>query len=259
MIIEVNKVSKKFIIRKNLIEALCHPFKTRTVLALDSVSFQIEKGESFAILGPNGAGKTTLIKILSTLILPDEGKVKLFGYDLKTHSEIIKSRIGLLTGEERNLYWCLTGRQNLEFFGTMYNLSKKQISDRINELNNILEIDDWDKPFETYSVGMKQRLALARCLISDPEVIFLDEPTKSLDPGSAHKVRNFIKETLVRKLKKTIFFATHQIDEATQLADRIAIISQGKIKACGKIEELQREWKVDKHTSLNDLYLKITG
>lgn len=258
--IEINNVTKRFILRKSLTEAICHPFlKNKSILALDSVSLKIEKGEIFALLGPNGAGKTTLIKILSTLIFADKGEIKIAGYDLKTQEELAKSKIGLVTGEERSLYWRLSGRQNLEFFGTMYNFTKKQIKERINNLNDILEIDDLDKPFENYSTGMKHRVALARCLLSEPEVIFMDEPTKSMDPSSANKFRIFIKETLVKKLGKTLFFTTHQTEEASELADRIAIISKGKIKAWGKIENINLDWGLDKNTPLKDLYLKIVS
>lgn len=258
--IEITNVTKRFILRKSLIEAIYHPFRrNKSVLALDSVNLKVKKGEIFALLGPNGAGKTTLIKILSTLILPDEGDIKISGYDLKKAEELAKSKIGLVTGEERSLYWRLTGRQNLEFFGAIYNLSKNEIKMRIRKINDILEIDDLDKPFENYSTGIKQRVGLARCLISEPEVIFMDEPTRSMDPASANKFRIFIKERLVKKLGKTIFFTTHQTEEANELADRIAIICEGKIKAYGKIEDINTNQGLNKNTPLKELYLKIAG
>lgn len=241
-------------------QTLCHPLgKKKAVLALDSVNLQVKKGEILGLLGPNGAGKTTLIKILCSLILPDKGNVKIAGYDLKKQEGLAKSRIGLVTGEERSLYWRLSGRQNLEFFGVIYNLTKNEINERIDKINAILEIDDLDKPFENYSTGMKHRIALARCLISDPEAIFMDEPTKSLDPASANKLRSFIKEILVKKFGKTVFFTTHQTEEASELADRIAIICNGKIKECGRIEEINIRSGLDKDTQLKELYLKIAG
>ena len=256
--IEINGIKKTFFLRKNLIEAISRPFReNRKVLALDSVNLKIKKGEIFALLGPNGAGKTTLIKILSTLIIPDEGSIKIAGYDIKKEGDLAKSKIGLVTSEERSLYWRLTGRQNLEFFGAIYNLSRTEIKERISKINAILEIDDLDKPFESYSAGMKQRVSLARCLISEPEVIFMDEPTKSLDPGHANKFRVFVKERLVKELGKTLFFTTHQTEEASELADRIGIISHGKIKACGKIKEINKDFGLNENTSLKELYLKI--
>ena len=258
--IKINCVTKRFFLRKTLSELICHPLrKKRSVLALDSVSLKVEKGKICALLGPNGAGKTTLIKILSTLILPDSGQINICGYDLKTHPEQARSKIGLVTGEERSLYWRLSGRQNLEFFGAMYNLSRRKIRERVSSLNDILEIDDLDKPFENYSTGMKQRVALARCLMSEPELIFMDEPTKSLDPGSAHKFRIFIKETLVNKLGKTVFFTTHQTEEAGELADQIAIIAKGKIKASGRINEIKQKFGLAQEIPLKELYLKIVA
>ncbi|MEK6732142.1 MAG: ABC transporter ATP-binding protein [Candidatus Omnitrophota bacterium] len=258
--IEINNVTKRFILRKTLAQTIFHPLsKKKTVLALDSVNLQVKKGEIFALLGPNGAGKTTLIKILCSLILPDKGNIRIAGYDLKTQEGLAKSKIGLVTGEERSLYWRLSGRQNLEFFGVLYDLTKNQIKERIDNINKVLEIDDLDKPFENYSTGMKHRIALARCLISNPEIIFMDEPTKSLDPVNANKLRIFIKETLVKKLGKTVFFSTHQIDEASELADRIAIISGGKIKEYGKIEDINARQGLNKDTPLKELYLKIAG
>lgn len=256
--IEITNITKNFMLRKGLIEAIGHPLrKKKTVLALDSVSLNIEKGEVFALLGPNGAGKTTLIKVLSSLILPDRGDIRIAGYDLKTQENLAKSKIGLVTGEERSLYWRLTGRQNLEFFGAMYDLSRLEIRKRIQNLNDILEIDDLNKYFESYSTGMKQRIGLARCLISEPEVIFMDEPTKSLDPASANNFRTFIKERLVNKLSKTVFFTTHQTEEAVELADRIAIISNGRIKTCGRIEDINRNWGLKDDAPLKELYLKV--
>jgi ABC-2 type transport system ATP-binding protein len=258
--IKIENISKKFIIGKDLLNSLLHPFqKNKEILALDSINLNIPKGESFGLLGPNGAGKTTLIKILSTLILPDEGNIEICGYDLKRQSQLVKSKIGLVTGEERSFYWRLTGRQNLEFFGVIYNLSAKQIEMRISELASQLELDDLDKPFQNYSTGIKHRLSLARCLISEPEVIFMDEPTRSLDPASAHNLRRFIKIRLVKELGKTIFFTTHQTSEAQDLADKIAVMDKGRIKACGAPRELNLKWGLNKDAPLENLYLKIVG
>lgn len=259
-IIQISHLSKYFRQPKSLFDLMKKPFKkTALVTVLSNINLTINKGEIFALLGPNGAGKTTLIKTLCALILPDQGKITVSGYDLLKQERLAKTKIGLAVGEERSLYWRLTGRQNLQFFGAMYNIPKIKLNNKIKELNSILEIDDLDKLFENYSAGMKNRIGLARCLINDPEIIFMDEPTKSLDPGAANKFRIFIKETLVKKLAKTVFFATHQIDEAAELAERIAIISQGRIKAQGKIEDINIHLGLSKDTPLKELYLKITS
>ena len=257
--IHIHNVSKQFRINKGLVESILRPRQeAKTIKALDSVSLRVQRGQILSLLGPNGAGKTTLIKILCTLILPDSGDIEICGYDLKSQENEAKARIGLVTGEERSLYWQLTGRQNLEFFGTIYNLSQNEIRERVRKIDKVLEIDDLDKPFRNYSTGMKHRLMLARCLISEPDVIFMDEPTRSMDPGSAKSFRGFIRDVLVKKMGKTVFFATHYTREAEELADIIAIIDTGVIKACGELHELRKTWNLGQTASLEEVYLKVT-
>lgn len=257
--LKVTNITKKFSLPKSLTETLFSPLKkNKEILALDNISLKLDKGKILAVLGPNGAGKTTLIKILCTLILPNSGGAEICGYDLLTQSEQIRPKIGLVNSEEKGFYWRLSGRQNLEFFGILYNLSCKQIKERIGYFTNLLEIDDLDKPLQNYSTGMKHRLSIARCLLSEPEIIFMDEPTRSLDPQAAYKFRLFIKDKLVKELGKTVFFATHQTKEAQDLADTIAIINEGKIKVFGELQEINLKYGLKKDTSLEVLYLKIT-
>jgi len=257
--IEVNNITKRFFLPKSLKDSALHPFKkNKEILALDDVSLNLEKGEVLALLGPNGAGKTTLIKILCTLILPDHGTAKISGYDLVREGEQVKSKIGLIMSDERGFYWRLTGRQNLEFFAALYGFFDKVAREKTAYLQDILQIDDLDKPFQDYSTGMKHRLNMARCLLSDPEVIFMDEPTKSLDPAGAAKFRLFLKEVLVKKLGKTVFLATHQTHEAEILADKIAVMDKGKISAFGTLAELNLKNGLRENSGLEELYLKIT-
>ena len=213
--------------------------QSKTITAINKLNLRIKKGEIFALLGPNGAGKTTLIKIMCTLITPSSGTALIHGYDVVKEETKIKSLVGLVIGEERSFYWRLTGRENLEFFGVLNNLSLRQARERSDAFMKLLEIDDPDKRFYEYSSGNKQKLALGRCLLSNSEVIFMDEPTKSLDPGVASRFRAFLKKVLVEKENKTVFFATHSIQEAEELADRVAIIDNGLIKAYGSIDELK--------------------
>jgi ABC-2 type transport system ATP-binding protein len=173
------------------------PPRVKSITAIYQLNLWIKKGEIFAILGPNGAGKTTLIKILCSLITPTSGTARIHGYDVVKDEDKIKSLIGLLIGEERSFYWRLTGRENLEFFGVLHNLSFRQVRKKAETVMELLEIEDPDKRFHEYSTGNKQKLALARCLLSNAEVIFMDEPTKSLDPSAASKLKEFIKEVLV--------------------------------------------------------------
>lgn len=248
--IDISNLSKTFFSRSS-------PWgKKKATIVLSDVNLSLKEGECLALLGPNGAGKTTLIKILCSLILPDSGEIKIAGYNINSQGELNKSKIGLVTGEERSFYWRLTGRQNLDFFATLYSLHPQMIKQRIRELTDLLEIEELDKPFFNYSTGTKHRLSIARCLIHNPGIIFMDEPTKSLDIESTNKFRNFIKEKLIKEMQKTILFVTHQAQEAEQLADRCAIIDKGGIKICGTPNEIKL--KFPSHT-LEDAYLKITG
>jgi len=237
--IETFNLTKKFIPTRGFADLL-HPFVKKEVTALDNVSIKIKKGELFGILGPNGAGKTTLIKILCTLILPTTGTAYVNGYDIVKEEEKVKASIGLITGEERSFYWRLTGRQNLFFFASLHNFSSSEAQKRINNVLNFVGIEDKaDDKFHSYSTGMKQRMAIARGLLNDPPILFMDEPTRSLDPGTAQNLREFIKERLVKEQGKTVFLSTHHFEEAEQLCDRIAVINKGRIKAYGTLSQLR--------------------
>lgn len=230
--------------------------RKKITTALLNIRLEIKEGECLALLGPNGAGKTTLIKILCSSVLPDSGEIKIFGLNFNLKPEYLKSKIGLVTGEERSFYWRLTGRQNLEFFGTLYNLHKKAIIHRINELAHLLEIEELDKPFYSYSTGMKHRVSIARCLLHNPDIILMDEPTKSLDIESAQNFRIFLKQTLLNEMHKTIFFVTHNANEAEILADKVAIIDKGEIKAYSTTQELKKIFSLKDNASLEEAYLK---
>ena len=238
--IEAVGLTKRFPRRRKLRQIARHPFRMETIAALNGVNLQVEEGELFGILGPNGAGKTTLIKLLSTLILPDEGEAWVNGYNIFHEEENIKRSIGLVTGEERSFYWRLSGRRNLQFFATLHNMSPFQIQKRINSILEILELQEKvDDLFYTYSTGIKQELALARGLINDPQILFIDEPTRSLDPVAARNIRKFIREKLVKEQGKTVFLATHNLEEAGQICDRLAIIDRGRILSLGTPSEIR--------------------
>lgn len=240
--IEIFNLTKEFIQSKTLLLPLFYSHKKiKTALVLNCVNLQVKRGELFGLVGPNGAGKSTLIKILCCLILPTKGTAKVSGYDILEEEEKVKASIGLISGDERSFYWRLTGRQNLHFFSSLYNLPSPYSKSRIEELVDFLEIKEPDKRFQEYSTGIKQRLAIARSLLNNPEILFMDEPTKNLDPGNAQQLREFIKEKLTRKEGKTIFFATHNLDEAEYLSDRLAIMKKGEIVSYGTIENLKGE------------------
>jgi len=234
-------LTKEFNQVKSYKDLLLHPFRKRRIIAVCDVNLKVRRQEIVGLLGPNGAGKTTLLKLLSTLVLPTRGTALINGYDLLKDAKRIKSEVGIVISEERSFYWRLTGRQNLEFFASLYNLTKDQARRRIEEVLELLDLKDAaDTMFMRYSTGMKQKLSIARGLLSDPAILLLDEPTKSLDPIAAQNLRRFIREEIVQRQGRTVVFATHQLQEAEELCDRIAIIDKGRIKAFGTLEKIRR-------------------
>ena len=220
-------------------DLVLRPFRREYVQALDRVSVTVPAGQLFGFLGPNGAGKTTLIKILTTLILPSSGIARILGIDVEREPETVKRRIGVVMSDERSFYWRLTGRQNLEFFSALHGLRGASAARRIGELFEILGIPEKaDDRFSDYSSGMKQKLAIARGLIADPEILFFDEPTRSLDPISAVQIRTFIRRRLVEELRKTVFLTTHNLHEAEEISDAVGIINRGHILATGSVAEI---------------------
>ncbi len=209
------------------------------VTALFGISLEVAEGELFGLLGPNGAGKTTLMKILSTLVLPNSGRAAIFGHDVVREETEARRMVGLITADERSFYWRLTGRQNLLFFAALYQLHRREAEERVAELLELLDLTGAaGQRFQTYSTGMRQKMAIARGLLANPRVLLVDEPTRSLDPMSAQTVRAFLKEKIVRT-GCTIILATHQMAEAEQLCDRVAVLDRGRVLAMGTIRELR--------------------
>ncbi len=200
-------------------------------IALHNVSLAVRKGECVGLLGPNGAGKTTLLKLIGGLLYPSTGEISICGYDTKTHNHKVRHKVGYVLNEERSFYWRLTGRQNLEFFGILENLTGKRLRNRIAEVIDCVWLKDVQNVrVGSFSCGMRQRLAIARGLLSDPEVLVFDEPTKALDPSGTEDVRRLITE--LKERNKTIVLATHQIAEAEALCSRVCIVINGMISAC---------------------------
>jgi len=237
-IIETFSLTKKFS-ALNDYRALLRFRRQETLTAVNSVSLQIQAGELFGLLGANGAGKTTFIKLLSTLILPTAGRAVIGGYDVVAQAPAVKAMIGWVDTQERSLFWRLTGRQNLAFFAALYGLPRAQVNARITEVLALVELTEQaGRRVMTYSSGMRQRLAVARALLARPQIIFMDEPTRSLDPINARALRRFIRQTLVDRLGCTVVLVTHHLDEAATLCDRLAIMHRGRIIACGSVAEI---------------------
>src|SRR4051812_16697420 len=229
------------------VHELCRTYRTwkgivrrrrSEVEALRGISFEVESGELFGLLGPNGAGKTTTIKILTTLLLPSSGTARVLGFDPGSQPREIRGRIGHVFGGDRGLYDRLSALDNLRYFGDLYRVPVREKRARIDELLELVGLKGRERErVETYSRGMRQRLHIARGLLHDPEVLFLDEPTIGLDPVGAREVRETIAG--LRSQGKTILLTTHYMYEADELCQRIAVIADGRFVAAGTPAELK--------------------
>lgn len=209
------------------------------LIAVDHVNFTVKKGEIFAFLGPNGAGKTTTINMLTTLLKPTEGKATVAGYDVVKEPSEVRKKIGIVF-QDPSLDRELTAYENMYIHGKIYGYNGVKLKERINDLLKFVELERFkDKVVKTFSGGMARRLEIARALIHEPEILFLDEPTIGLDPHTRAHIWEYIKR-MKKERDMTIFLTTHYMDEADQLADRIAIIDHGKIIAEGTADELKR-------------------
>ena len=229
--------------------------KFKDFVAVDDISFNVEKGEIFAFLGPNGAGKTTTIKMLTTLLKPTSGSIKLNGFDPQKDQDNTRSSFGIVF-QDPSLDDELTAYENMEFHGVLYAVPKALRIQRIEELLKFVEL--WDRKDELvkrFSGGMKRRLEIARGLLHHPKIFFLDEPTQGLDPQTRNHMWEYVKE-LSKKEGITVFFTTHYMEEAEKHAQRVAIIDNGRIVAQGTPKELI---KSTKKKTLEDAFLKLTG
>ena len=215
--------------------------KKREVVALNGTNFAVPRGIIFGLLGPNAAGKTTTIRIFTTLLTPSSGQARVMGFDVVKDASKVRRQIGLILGGERGLYGRLTGEENMKYFAAINHLSRETAKKRIKELIGMVGLDmAGDRPVEQYSRGMRQRLHVARGLLTDPEILFMDEPTIGLDPEGARELRSLIPE--LARQGKTILLTTHYMFEADELCEQIAIINKGEIVASGTPSEIKRKF-----------------
>jgi len=237
--IRVNNLSKKF----------------NNFTAVDNISFEVKKGSFFAFLGPNGAGKSTTIKMLVTLLKPTNGQLTINGFDVLKESIKVRDSFGIVF-QDYSLDDELTAYENMYFHSVVYGLSAKERRPKINKLLKLVDLDDRKKDLvKKFSGGMKRRLEIARGLLHEPDVLFLDEPTLGLDPQTRNHIWDYIKE-LNNKKGLTIFFTTHYMEEAERYADEIAIIDHGRIVAKGTLELLKNKTKTN---NLEEAFLSLTG
>jgi ABC-2 type transport system ATP-binding protein len=220
------------------------------VEALRDVSFEIHEGEIFGLIGPNGAGKTTLTKIIATLVQPTLGSVTVKGYDSVRNDEDVRRQVGLATAEERSFYWRLSAEENLVFFARLYGLSEIAATKRIRELMERFELQDLARRrFGELSTGNKQRLAVARAMLANPPVLLLDEPTRSLDPLAAARMRSLIK-SLTTESRVTVLLTSHNLLEVEELCERVAIIGGGRILALASPRKLRQFHTESEHIKI---------
>jgi ABC-2 type transport system ATP-binding protein len=199
------------------------------VRALDHVDLAVEPGEIVALLGENGAGKSTLMRILSTIVLPDAGRVSVGGRDVVAEARAVRARIGLVLADERSVYWRLDGRANLEFHASLYGLGRKEAARRATELLDVVGLTEAGSlRVRTYSTGMRARLVIARALLGSPSVLLFDEPTRSLDPIASASVRDLVRDLCSTRGLATLY-ATHDLYEAAEIGSRSVIIRRGRI------------------------------
>jgi ABC-2 type transport system ATP-binding protein len=216
------------------------------VCALENVTLDIEEGEVFGIVGPNGAGKTTLLKILSTLIPPSRGTARVNDADIIRGAAAVRRSIGLAAGEERGFYWRLSGSENLEFFGGLRGFGPREARRRASQVLELVDLLAMAKePLTRYTTGMRQRLGLARALLGQPQVLLLDEPTRSLDPLGAQGVHALLRR-LASEERVTVLLATHNLGEAENVCHRVAVLADGTVRSVvspeqGRLEDRYRE------------------
>ncbi|HVP27148.1 MAG TPA: ABC transporter ATP-binding protein [Candidatus Bathyarchaeia archaeon] len=233
---------KGFVETRNLVRVFGG--KNEVVKALDGVSVSIDEGEIFGLLGPNGAGKTTMIKVLTTLLLPTSGEAYVGGFDVVKDSNRVRQIINLVSGGETPGYGILSVKENLWFFSQLYGLSSSVANEKIKRLMADLDFEQYaNTRMAKLSTGYKQRMSLARGLLSDPRMLFLDEPTLGLDVLTAKRLRNYVIDWAKRQMKGTVLLTTHYMAEADEMCDRVAIINNGRILACDSPNVLKENLK----------------
>ncbi|MFZ5987393.1 MAG: ABC transporter ATP-binding protein [Bacillota bacterium] len=225
------------------------------VLAVNGISFEIKKGEIFGLLGENGAGKTTTLRMLATMLRPTSGTAVMAGCDIMKEPEKVRESIGILFGGESGLYDRLTCEENIAYFGQLNDMDKTHLKDRIRTLTKVFGMEDYIKRRAgKLSKGMKQKVAFARSIIHDPDIMLLDEPTSGLDVSAIRDVHEFI--ISCKKDGKTIIFSSHSMSEVEKLCDRIGIIHKGNLVDVGTLDELKAKYD---DQDLEEIFIKLVG
>jgi ABC-2 type transport system ATP-binding protein len=254
--VSVRAVTMKFPIPKRYREWVSSPFTPRrAVTALKRASLEVKAGDRVAVMGPNGAGKTTLLKLIGGLLLPTAGEIVVNGHSTLSENAAVRRNVGFVFNEERSFYWRLTGTQNLEFFGALENLWGEPLRTRIRSLMKLVGLEDaGGRRVSDYSSGMMQRLAVARVMLADPEILILDEPTRALDPVACDEMSELILAEIYKAQKKTLLIATHRPEEALKLCNKVVIIDGGQIRGFANMRDVAKT-----ASSLLDFYLRTVN
>ncbi|MED1785203.1 ATP-binding cassette domain-containing protein [Brevibacillus fortis] len=235
--IEVKDVSKRF----------------KEIAAVQHVSFRVEAGEVYGLLGENGAGKTTTMRMMATVLTPTEGDIEISGFSVRQQPLEVRRRIGILFGGDVGLYSRLTARENIAYFGRLYGMEQVTLEERIDSLSRMLEMDDFiDRRVGAFSRGMKQKVAIARTLVHDPDVILLDEPTTGLDVTAATIFRRMVRR--LQEEGKTILFSSHNMGEINKLCKRVALMHKGKLRFAGGLDALREQFGTE---DLDDIFMAV--
>ena len=227
----------------------------KEIAAVDSLNFQVLKGEIFGLLGENGAGKTTTLRMLATMLKPTSGNASMAGFDVEKQPEKVRANIGILFGGETGLYDRLTCEENIEYFGQLNDMDKSEIRKRVDILAKAFGMEDYlGRRAGKLSKGMKQKVAFARAIIHDPDIMLFDEPTSGLDVSSIRDVHEFIRTCKTEG--KTIIFSSHSMSEVEKLCDRIGVIHKGKLVDVGTLEELKSKYK---NEDLEEIFIRLVG
>ncbi len=237
--IQLSGVTKSFRADRGFIRRMRRAPGTEPRAVLESVDLVVRRGEIFGLVGANGAGKTTLLKILSTVLLPDTGRVVVDGIDALADPATVRTRLAVVPADERALFWRVSARENVRLFASLYGLrgaARDMAVDRALELVGLDHVGQ--QQVGSFSSGMRQRTLIARALVTQPPILVLDEPTRSLDPVAARELRRFIRDTLCHSLGATVVLATHSTEEAVQICDRAALLVQGRVVATDTLPHL---------------------
>jgi ABC-2 type transport system ATP-binding protein len=235
--LQVEGVRRTYQPVKGFLRAVTRTATDVPVEALRGIDFTVRRGRILGLVGPNGAGKTTLIRIIAGLLDPDEGRVLIDGHDPAVDQRAAARAVGLVLADDRSLYWRLTGRQNLEFHGALFGMSRAEANARAEEVLAVAGLEDVSRRVFGYSTGMRARLAIARALIAHPPVLVLDEPTRSLDPVAARDTCDMLRN--LADGGRAVLLASHRLEELERIADDIAVLIDGRITFLGSVDELR--------------------